>query len=232
MTGVDPDPASSAADSEWASLAHAASLSLLRSLPDAVALYEIVYDAAGSGIDYRILYVNGAYETIFGIPRARAIGACASELYGLPPDLPAYMQVALSLAPVRFETIHEPLGKHLSVSAFSWAPGMVGAVYVDQSERHRLEDELKSAQRFEPLVHLARSVAHDFNNVLTAILGYTELLDGALDPGDNRRADVDEIRKAAQTAARLNAQLLALGRSDSLPGAGSQTRGPKLVRPG
>jgi signal transduction histidine kinase len=56
---------------------------------------------------------------------------------------------------------------------------------------------------------LARAVAHDFNNVLTAISGYTELLAASFDAADPRVGDVDQIRKAADHAASLTRQLLA-----------------------
>ena len=63
----------------------------------------------------------------------------------------------------------------------------------------------------------ARSgVAHDFNNILTAITGYAQLLLEDLGPGDAHRGDVDEIRKAADRAAGLTRQLLAFSRQQIL----------------
>jgi two-component system, cell cycle sensor histidine kinase and response regulator CckA len=56
---------------------------------------------------------------------------------------------------------------------------------------------------------LARTVAHDFNNVLTTISGYTELLAASFADDDPRTGDVDQIRKAADHAATLTRQLLA-----------------------
>ncbi|HKI70468.1 MAG TPA: ATP-binding protein [Verrucomicrobiae bacterium] len=59
---------------------------------------------------------------------------------------------------------------------------------------------------------LAASVAHDFNNVLTAILGHSEMLIGQLNAGDLRRQNAEEIKKCAQMASALTKQLLALSR--------------------
>src|SRR5476649_231299 len=61
---------------------------------------------------------------------------------------------------------------------------------------------------------LAGGIAHDFNNLLTIILGNCELLLAALDPGDQRQADVIEIRKAGGSAAALVRQLLSFSRKE------------------
>ena len=74
----------------------------------------------------------------------------------------------------------------------------------------------------EAIGRLASGVAHDFNNVLSVILSYATFLGDGAPPGSALREDLDEIRKAAERAARLTAQLLALGRRQVLR--------PKLVR--
>jgi signal transduction histidine kinase len=63
---------------------------------------------------------------------------------------------------------------------------------------------------------LAGGIAHDFNNILTAIYGYADLLLSDLEPGDQRRSDVEEIRLLAQRAANLTRQLLAFSRQQTL----------------
>jgi two-component system cell cycle sensor histidine kinase/response regulator CckA len=85
----------------------------------------------------------------------------------------------------------------------------------DVSERQRLEDQLRQAQKIEAVGQLAGGIAHNFNNLLTAILGYTELLLGRSDTNDTDRADLEEIRKASERAAALTGQLLAFSRKQA-----------------
>jgi PAS domain S-box-containing protein len=102
---------------------------------------------------------------------------------------------------------------------------VVGRVWSfrDVTERRRAEEaarqkeeQLRQSHKMEAVGRLAGGVAHDFNNLLTGILGYTSLLldDASLDPAARR--DIDEIRKAADRAAALTAQLLAFSRKQVL----------------
>jgi CheY-like chemotaxis protein len=68
----------------------------------------------------------------------------------------------------------------------------------------------------EAMGRLAGGIAHDFNNLLTAILGYADLVAEQLSPADPLRADVEEIRKAADRGAALTRQLLAFSRQQVL----------------
>jgi len=82
----------------------------------------------------------------------------------------------------------------------------------DTTERRKLEERLIQAQKMEAVGRLAGGIAHDFNNILTAILGYSNLLDDEIDSGGPARDDVEGIRKAAGRAANLTRQLLAFSR--------------------
>jgi len=83
-------------------------------------------------------------------------------------------------------------------------------------EHAALEDELRQAQKIEAIGQLAGSVAHDFNNMLTAILGYAELLTEQIGPDKPIGRDLQEIVAAAERAAALTRQLLAFGRKQSI----------------
>ncbi len=91
------------------------------------------------------------------------------------------------------------------------APARVAAVR-DVTERKKLEEELRHAQKMDAVGRLAGGVAHDFNNLLSVIIGGVELAAHHLDPGSPARAPLDDVRAAAGKAADLTKQLLAFGR--------------------
>ena len=82
----------------------------------------------------------------------------------------------------------------------------------DIGARERLERELSEAQQMAVLGRFAGGVAHDFDNLLTAIQGYTSLLLRDLRPGDPQRDGLEEIRQSSERAAGLTRQILAFGR--------------------
>jgi two-component system cell cycle sensor histidine kinase/response regulator CckA len=83
--------------------------------------------------------------------------------------------------------------------------------WLDITEQRHLEEQLRHAQKMEAIGTLAGGVAHDFNNILTVVTSYAELLSRTEDD-PNRRCDLDEIVAAARRATLLTRQLLTFSR--------------------
>ncbi|MBI4865634.1 MAG: response regulator [Candidatus Wallbacteria bacterium] len=90
----------------------------------------------------------------------------------------------------------------------------------DVTERRRVEEQFRQAQKMEAVGRLAGGIAHDFNNVLTAIIGYSNLAISTMPPDNPYRPDTEAILKAAQRATALTKQLLSFSRP-----------GPVVLRP-
>ena len=106
--------------------------------------------------------------------------------------------------------------KHLLVTFANVLADVVLFHAEDVSERMMLEEQLRSAQKMEAIGRLAGGVAHDFNNILSVILGYAHLVTEDLPLDDPMRGDLNDITTAAERAVALTQQLLALGRRQVL----------------
>ncbi len=107
---------------------------------------------------------------------------------------------------LRVIPVREPAGRVTHVQGFM----------VDATERKRLESQLVQSQKQEIMGRLAGSVAHDFNNVLTAIIGYASLARDALFPNDPVREDVEQVIEIAERAASRTHRLLMFGRQQTM----------------
>ena len=86
----------------------------------------------------------------------------------------------------------------------------------DVTARVHLEEQLRNAQQLEAIGRLAGGVAHDFNNILSIIMGHGELLKSTVAENDRARSGLEQIRRAAERAASLTQQLLAFSRKQVL----------------
>ncbi|HOX37977.1 MAG TPA: PAS domain S-box protein [Candidatus Brocadiia bacterium] len=84
----------------------------------------------------------------------------------------------------------------------------------DIADRKLLEEELRQALKMEAIGRLAGGVAHDFNNILTAMMGYAQILTRRIDKSDPLHSSAEQILTGAKKAANLTRQLLAFSRKD------------------
>ena len=122
----------------------------------AIAVQEIVLDAAGRPVDYVFLSANPAFETQTGLRVADIIGRRVTEIIpGIEktPFIDIYGRVVLTGQPVSFEQYSEPQDRHYFVSAYRLDGKRFAAVFSDISERKRAEDALSDARwRLESII--------------------------------------------------------------------------------
>jgi PAS domain S-box-containing protein len=92
---------------------------------------------------------------------------------------------------------------------------LTGAI-VDITEQRESDERLRQSQRMETVGKLAGGVAHEVNNMMSVVLGFTDFLLDEFRPGDQRRKDLEQVRAAAGRAASVTAQLLAFSRRQIL----------------
>jgi two-component system cell cycle sensor histidine kinase/response regulator CckA len=93
---------------------------------------------------------------------------------------------------------------------------VIEVIAEDVTARRVLEDQFRQAQKMEAVGRLAGGVAHDFNNLITVIRGYAEVLLGSVKADDPATSKVESIYEAANKAASLTRQLLAFSRKQLL----------------
>jgi two-component system cell cycle sensor histidine kinase/response regulator CckA len=106
---------------------------LFQHMQEGAAFHELVLDADGKPIDYRILDVNPQYEKHTGMRRSQVVGKLATVAYGLAeaPLLKEYASVALGEQPLRFEVYFEPLKRYFSISAAPIGPKLFATIFSD-----------------------------------------------------------------------------------------------------
>jgi len=127
---------------------------LFETMPEMVAVHEMVVGADGKPVDYRILDCNTAFSSALGQPRDRVLGALASRLFGgRVPHLLEFGRVVAGGPPVNFEVSSGILDRHVRVSAASPAPGRFAVVISDMTERRAAEERLReSEERYRRLL--------------------------------------------------------------------------------
>ena len=189
---------------------------ILHSVVDGV----IVLDSTGA-----MTLFNPAAERVFGRMTAQVLNSQFREL--LSPDdrekYDDYLARHLGQNPPKVIEVNAvsssggTLPIDLAISEVVRGGVQMRIVIVrDISERKKLEDQYRQAQKMEAVGRLAGGIAHDFNNLMQAILGYSNLLDRRLAPGDPNHETVEHIQKSLAHASSLTGQLLAFSRKQVL----------------
>lgn len=191
--------------------------SLIRNCPVGVAAIDV---------DHRVKLCNPAFERTFEYREQDILGRPLYELLTTPE-----IRHEVNTNKLRFaegKTTHTVTkrarsdGTLVDVEAYSVPLGTpenpAGAVvlYQDITERKRIEQQLRQAQKMEAVGQLAGGIAHDFNNLLMVILGYSAVLAEDTNIADDTRKKIAEISKAAHRAASLTRQLLTFSRKQVL----------------
>jgi two-component system cell cycle sensor histidine kinase/response regulator CckA len=95
-------------------------------------------------------------------------------------------------------------------------PSLIEGFVEDITETHQLEEKLRQSQKMDAIGRLAGGIAHDFNNMLTAVIGYTDMLSASAGLTERQRKHVQQASNAAHRAASLTKQLLAFSRQQVL----------------
>ena len=172
--------------------------------------------------DGTIKYESPAFYRLLGWAEADVMGRNAFALVH-PDDRDLVMDVFAEVLrteqesrPVEFRFRHAD-GHYVMFEAKGvnrLSDPLIGGVIVnsrDVTDRNRLADDLRQAQKMEAIGRLAGGIAHDFNNLLTVIGGYTEAALFDADPSEVRHC-LEEVRRATDRASKLTTQLLAFAR--------------------
>lgn len=172
--------------------------------------------------NWRIVECNTSFVKIFGFPsKAFALGFPFRQVF---PDETQFGQIQNTLEATKgiqnYEIdLRRQDGQKVNVLAnfFLDERESQGETFIlgflfDNTLRKSLETQLRESQRMEGLGRLAGGVAHDFNNILTVINGYAEILLSEVEAGTPQARDIVAILEAGQKAASLTSQLLAFSR--------------------
>jgi two-component system cell cycle sensor histidine kinase/response regulator CckA len=184
-------------------------------------------------LDGRYILANRSLAAVLGRDLREVEGRLIGDL--LPPQQSAEFagrlaEVRASRAPL---TVRDELNIGDDLRAYSTVlfplfgvdgqVTSVGSIALDisdqvraQADRERLEAQLVQSQKMEAVGRLAGGVAHDFNNMLSVILGYTEIVSADPTTPESIRSDLEQVSAAARHSAELTRQLLAFARQQTI----------------
>ncbi|HPX96767.1 MAG TPA: PAS domain S-box protein [Thermotogota bacterium] len=176
---------------------------LFSSMSEMVALHELVFDAHGKFVDYRITDCNEAYTFLTGMEKEQMVGKLGSEVYRSdpPPFLDDYAEVALTGKPNHIETFFPLFNRYLSVSIVSPEKNKFATVATDISEIKRAEKTIEEKNKeLEQIIYVA---SHDLRSPLVNVDGYSRELEYT----------VDDFQKVLETGAHGSERVETIVRS-------------------
>ncbi|MBV7256789.1 response regulator [Pacificimonas sp. WHA3] len=175
--------------------------------------------------DGQLAYMNDAFRVAAGISGDSSTGLIyPSDLVG-KDDKAAVADMVRTAArnmdvarDIRVRLKHRPDEPvMLTIGRAPWQDGPAVVLSLkDNREQLKLERQITQATKMQAVGQLAGGVAHDFNNILTAIIGYCDLMMMRHSPGDTDFDDINQVRQNANRAANLVRQLLAFSRQQTL----------------
>ncbi len=191
----------------------------LRAIVDDAPVGIALLDPTGRGVRVNLRLARWLGYDIRQLTRMRLADLCAPEEPAWDTDLPALLEGTLSLSRQQRRLRRRDGGWLTARIRMSvYRPAVGGPLLVGVFDDGADGDDAPTTEsvRLDATGDLAGSVAHDFNNVLTAIGGFTSLLLQSLPVHDPARADVQALAEAGERAADLTRQLLAFGQRQLL----------------
>jgi PAS domain S-box-containing protein len=175
----------------------------------------------------KIIFVNPAFTKMTGYNEAEVIGKTPRILQGPHTDKTVLSRLRQNLErgqafageAINYRKDGTEFNLEWQIAPLRNVSGKIThfvAIQRDITERKQFEARLLQSQKMETVGKLAGGFAHEFNSILTAIIGQSELLLGDLPTGSPLAKSATEISKAAARAAKLTRQLLAYGRKQFL----------------
>lgn len=175
------------------------------------------------GTDHRIKWPNRNVCEAFGLTREEIIGKFCFELWPEQENLCQGCPVEQAIATGKYQVEYrrQKIGKTWDIKAFPIFDDQkeitsIVELRTDISEKVQLEEQFFQAQKMEAIGRLAGGVAHDFNNMLSVILGFTEMAKAKAPVGGEFADYLEEILQAGVKSTDLVRQLLAFSRKQAV----------------
>jgi len=185
----------------------------------------------GSPDWHEIFYISPAYEKIWGYkandlyknPRIWLEAVFPDDREQVIEDIPENINSIVGCVDFREYRVQRPDGQIIWIKARAYPikdeSGQIvriAGIAEDITERIHMEETLRRSQKMDALGKLTGGVAHDYNNMLGIILGYSELLKEQLKDQPNLEMYIDQIHHAGERGAKLTKKLLTFSRSQSV----------------